>query len=309
MDAIAAKPVNYLAGLGTSLLFGFSFLFTKNALDALGVYELLALRFALATLLMLALRGLGLVRLDFRGKDLKPLATVALLQPVLYFLLETWGLERASSSTGGIVLAGIPVAVAALGAIMLRERLKAAQVLTMLLSFAGVALVAWFRSRDAAAGSPAGVALLFGAMLCAAFFNIASRKASRTFAAAETTFFMMASGALVFGPLALAAGLADGSLATLGERLDARSVGSIVYLGGLSSVAAFFLVNFNLSKLRAPEAAVFANLTTVVSVVAGVAFRGEGLSWMDGAGALMIVAGVWGTNALGASPRKASGRE
>jgi len=52
VDANAAKPVNYLAGFGTSLLFGFSFLFTKNALDALGTYELLALRFALATELL-----------------------------------------------------------------------------------------------------------------------------------------------------------------------------------------------------------------------------------------------------------------
>jgi drug/metabolite transporter (DMT)-like permease len=46
-----------------------------------------------------------------------------------------------------------------------------------------------------------------------------------------------------------------------------------LYLGTLSSVGAFLLINFMLSKLEASRSTVFVYLSTVVSLFAGVIFR------------------------------------
>lgn len=292
-----ANTRNYLAGTGASLIFGFSFLFSKNALDSLSLYELLFFRFLTAALAMSLLVLLGWVRVSYRGKRLLPLALTAILQPVLYFIAESAGLRLVESSTAGIILSAIPVTVTFLAAVLLHERVKPVQILTTLLSFAGVVVVVGFRSFGPAAGSPLGVLLIVLSMLLAALFNIASRSASRSYKPAETTFFMMWFGTLVFGLFFLLERLSPQAISLAG-RLTLPTFLSILYLGILSSVAAFFFVNYNLSKLRSAEAAVFANLTTVVSVVAGLMFRGERITLTDILGAVMIVAGVWGTNVL-----------
>ncbi|HAE21868.1 MAG TPA: EamA family transporter [Spirochaetaceae bacterium] len=299
-----ARLSNYLAGIGASVIFGFSFLFSKNALDTLQSHELLFLRFLCAALVMSALVLARIIKVDYRGKDVRPLLATALLQPVLYFIIETEGLRHAESSTAGIILSAIPVTVTVMAAIILKERLRPAQLVTTLLSFSGVVLVVSFRASGKIGGSPLAYLLLILSMLCAASFNILSRKSSRSFKPAEITFFMMWFGAISFGLIFLvkALGAIGSGAPALYTRLTPPALSAVLYLGVLSSVVAFLLVNFNLSKLKSPEAAVFANLTTLVSVIAGLAFRGERLLPSDLVGALMIIGGVWGTNVYGAKP-------
>jgi drug/metabolite transporter (DMT)-like permease len=74
---------------------------------------------------------------------------------------------------------------------------------------------------------------------------------------------------------------------------------SVIYLGVLSSVVAFFMMNYTLSKITAAQSAVFANLTTVVSIIAGVIFRNEPFFKFQVVGAVLIIIGVWGTNYFG----------
>jgi drug/metabolite transporter (DMT)-like permease len=293
----------YAAGIGYATIFGFSFLVTKDALAALDPFELLFLRFMLAALVMSVLAALGVVRLEFRGKKIGNLALVCLLQPVIYFTCETFGVRQSATTTAGIVLGALPAAVAILGVVVLHERLGTLQTFYLGLSMAGVALIVLSAAsgETATLGTPAGLAFLFGALVSAAFYNISSRKASRTFTPVETTFAMMWSGALVFGVIALGRGVAGGHLgddASLLVRATSAWEG-VAYLGLLSSVVAFFCVNYTLSRLKASQSIVFSNLTTVVAVLAGVAFRGEAFGLAQILGAAMIVLGVWGTNAVG----------
>jgi drug/metabolite transporter (DMT)-like permease len=296
----------YTAGIGYATIFGFSFLVTKNALAALDPFELLFLRFAVAALAMSALAALDVIELEFRGKKIRDLVLVCLLQPVIYFACETLGVRESATSTAGIILGALPAAVAILGMLMLNERLGKLQTFCLGLSVSGVMVIVLSAASGGTTslGTPAGIAFLFGALASAAFYNIYSRKASRTFTPVETTFAMMWTGPLVFGAVALVRGSTGGNL--VGEAgLPTRAVsawGGIAYLGLLSSVLAFFCVNYSLSRLRASQSVVFANLTTVVAVVAGVVFRGEPFGPAQILGAAMIVFGVWGTNASGQRP-------
>ena len=151
-----AKARNYVAGVATSTIFGFSFIFTKGALETLDLSELLFLRFLSAALLLSALALFGVIKLDYKGKDLRILFATALLQPTLYFLVETEGLKRADASTAGILLSAIPVTVTVLAGFILKERLRPVQTLTSLLSFAGVVLVVWFRASGRIGGEQIG---------------------------------------------------------------------------------------------------------------------------------------------------------
>jgi len=289
---------NYLAGATWASVFGLSFLVTKAALEAFSPFELLFLRFALATAAILVLRLLGLVRLDFRGKPLGQLALVCIFQPVLYFSFETFGVRETATSTAGLILGALPAAVAALSAPLLGERLSPRRILGLALSVAGVALVVLGGGPGGGEDSFRGVAMIVLALASAAFYNVFSRKASATYAPVEVTFAMMASGAAVFGLLALVESLARPGPSLL-ARASPAAWGAVAYLGILSSVLAFFLVNLTLARLEASRSAVFASLATLVSLAAGALLRGESVGPAKALGAAAIVAGLWATNSGG----------
>ncbi|MDR1840621.1 MAG: DMT family transporter [Holophagales bacterium] len=280
------------AGITYSTIFGFSFLASKSALEKLDIFELLFLRFALATLLFLLLAACKIIKLSYRGKPLRQLVLVCLFQPILYFTFETFGIRECSTSTAGLMLGAIPVTVAFLAWLALDEKPTWIRTISLLISLCGVGFIAL--STSGGENTFFGLLLLFGAMASASLYNVFSRKSSRVFTPMETTFVMMVSGTLTFGALALFKGAPD-----LFQRA-AQVLPNIAYLGGLSSVVAFFLVNFNLSRLSASQASVFSNLSTAVSVAAGVIFRGEHFGLLQATGALLILLGVWGANRNGA---------
>jgi drug/metabolite transporter (DMT)-like permease len=301
------RTANYLAGIGYAVIFGFSFLFTKSALGNLAPFELLFCRFSLASASMAILLALRLVKSGLRTKiasrrGLRDLAITCLCQPLLYFTAETFGVRESSSSVAGVVIGAIPAGVAVISVWMLKERLSLRQAISLAASIFGVALIALASGGSAqGSGSVKGFLFLLGAVASATLYNIFSRKTSRWFTPFETTFAMMLTGTFVFGIAALAGGAASGTLAGLPERALASWQG-IAYLGLLSSVVAFFLMNFTLSRMPASQSVVFTSLASVVAMAAGVLIRGESFGLLQAFGSAAIILGVWGTNML---PRKA----
>jgi drug/metabolite transporter (DMT)-like permease len=276
------------AGVAYSTLFGFSFLASKSALEYLHPFELLFLRFFFAALIFVLLIAFKVIKISYRGKPIGQLGLVCLFQPIFYFTCETFGIMECSTSTAGLILGAVPVTVALLAWGILDEKPTWMRMLSLFVSLSGVAFIAL--NISGGENSLFGLLLLFGSMASASLYNVFSRKSSKNFKPLETTFAMMISGTVCFGLLALIKG-------TPGIMQRAvPALPSIVYLGGLSSVIAFFLVNFNLSRLKASQSSVFSNLSTAVSVAAGVAFRGEHFGLPQAVGASLILLGVWGAN-------------
>ncbi len=283
------------AGLGMAAIFGFSFLFTKTALTDLAPSDLLGLRFALAALAMSAIAILGLVRVNLSGRRWLKLLPLAAIQPVAYFLCETAGVKLTSASEAGMIIGTIPVAVAVLATVFLRERPSPAQICFILSSSLGVAVMV-AGGGGFGRGHLGGSLLLLGAVLSASFYSILSRHLSREFAPFEMTLVMMWAGALVFGALSLGTHWAEGSPLPFALLLRSTVWVPLLYLGLLSSIAAFFLVNFMLSRMEAARMVAYANLTSLVSLLAGVVILGESFRWYQWLGGGMILLGVWGTN-------------
>lgn len=297
------KYLPYLAGVTMSLIFGFSFLFSKAALETLSTFELLFFRFTTATITMTILILLGIIKVNLKDKNLKPLILVAFWQPIIYFIMETKGLQYTTSSEAGVMMAFIPVLVAILAAFLLDEKPSKIQWIFIAISVIGVISIVLGGGNLETKGQLKGIIFLLSAVFSAAMFNIYSRKASQNFTPYETTYSMMILGMITFGLLYLIQGILTGDLNII-TKISSKVVVSIFYLGVLSSVFAFLLVNYSLSKLPASQSSVFANLTTVVSVVAGITIRGESFELYKLIGAIMIIVGVWGTNYFGLKTNK-----
>ncbi|MTI83019.1 MAG: DMT family transporter [Firmicutes bacterium] len=300
-----------LAALTVAVIFGFSFLFTKAALFYLSPFQLIGIRFALAAFSLTALALLKVVKLNIRPRHLGDLLKIAIWQPVLYFICETYGVKLTSASESGVIIALVPVATAVLSMVILKEKITFWQGLFINAAVLGVVLMALGNPAAGLKGESGhlwGVLFLFGAVLAAAFYSIFSRRASAVHAPLDITFVMMWLGAVIFN---IAGFIQSYWTGQLGNYIDIWHnlpvVVGILYLGILSSVIAFFLLNYTLSYLSASRAAVFLNLIPVVSVLAGILFLNEQLgSWQVGGG-LLIILGVWGTNHFTWRPEKAVG--
>lgn len=289
-----ARSLPALAGIALSLIFGLSFLFSKEALESLEPFELLAHRFSIAVFLLFLLKVLGLINFNFRPGMLRDLLPLALFQPIIYFLGETYGVKLTTASESGLVIALVPVAVTFLGNYFLKEKATWQQWTFIWISLIGVGSIVVAHSGISFKAHSVGISYLLAAVIAAAIYNVGSRKLSKNYSPIEITTIMMGTGAVIFNILYLSS--LPQKVGYFSAFLNLKTIFPLIYLGGLSSVLAFFLLNYMLKKMPASRAANFVNLTTIVSVLAGVIFRGERFGVIQILGGLLILFGVWGSN-------------
>jgi drug/metabolite transporter (DMT)-like permease len=286
----------HIAGLLFATIFGFSFMFSKVALDYISPIGLIAYRFLVAFLAFETLRRFKVVEIRFHRSHFKYLFWVAFFQPILYFLFETYGLQLTTSGEAGMMIALIPIVVTLLSAIILKESPNPIQIVFILLSVSGVLFIQLSKSEAGISFEALGFFLLLGAVLAAALFNIASRNASKVMKPYEVTYFMMMFGAVIFNLLYLTELSFDGNLMGYFSNLNhIELILPILYLGTVASIGGFFLVNFALSKAPAHITSIYSNLSTIVAVIAGALLLNEPLQYYHLIGSLMIVSGVYGT--------------
>lgn len=287
-------------------IFGFSFMFSRMALEVAPPFVMLTYRFVLAFVLinLVALWAsrtgrTGWLRFSLRWRETAPLLALGVCQPVAYFLCESYGISLTNATFSGVIIALVPIAALAFGAVFLRERPSLAQVGFALLSIAGVVVMTLTQSAQGQV-QPLGVLLLLGAVASAVAFNLLSRKLSQRFSALERTYVMMLVGAVVFA--ALAAGECAGDWRKLTAPAQSPAfMGAVGYLSVFSSIVAFLMLNYANTVLPVAQATVFCNLTTVISLLAGVIFLGEPFGWVSAIASVVIVAGIWGVQRQPAS--------
>ena len=280
-----------------AIIFGLSFLFSKIALDITTPFKLIAFRFLLAFLFLSLLVAFRIIKINYRGKSLKNLFILSLAQPVIYFIFETYGIKFSSTSHAGLMTALIPIIVSILGIIFLNENPSKAQWIFILLSVSGVIFIILMDSSPESQNTILGTIFLLVTVLVASLYNILSRKSSVYFSSAEITYFMMGTGAVFFSIIALIIDIINGDLGTFFyPLLNMDFLLSIAYLGILSSVVAFFSMNFALANLPASKASIFGNLSTVISIIAGVVILKEAFYYYHVIGSITIISGIIGTN-------------
>lgn len=199
-----------LCALAAESLYGLSYVFTKNVTENASSLSLLGWRFFLAFLVMSLLAATGVIPINLKGKRLTPLLTVAMFNPVIYFIGETMGISRTTASESGVFLACIPVASLAASALLLHKKPVKAQICGILITLSGV-LITVLAAGAASSFSPTGYLCLLLGVICYALYSVSVEKAS-DFSSTEITYIMLACGAAVFVLLALAEGGLNGNL-------------------------------------------------------------------------------------------------
>lgn len=299
------ERIGILAAIIGNGIFGFSFMFSRIALEIAQPFVLLMDRFILAFALLSLLAiwarrkkiGMGQgdvhwLRFDLRGKSVLPLLCMGVVQPVAYFLCESYGIRLTNSTFAGVIIATAPLAGLIAAFFTLHEIPNRSQVVFSVLSIAGVVMMTLLQQSEGDVRL-IGALILLGAVVSGTMFNVISRKLSQQFSALERTWMMMGVAAASFTLLALlqCRGDMEQMIAPLRNR---NFILALMYLGGLSSVIAFMALNVAAGKLTVAKNMAFCNLTTVLSLFAGVVFLHEPFSPLSLAASILIILGIWG---------------
>lgn len=280
-----------LAAVGVYTLWGFSFLASSVGQRVATPFVLLSYRFVIALLILLVPLVLGKAKLRLRGKNVKMLL-LGLFEPCIYFIGEQYGLKYTNSAFSGVMIAVIPVVTLIMAAVFLKEKPSTAQWLFSILSIAGIVVITLVENSGGSV-SLKGVLLLVVAVLTGAACGVVSRGISDEFSVYERTFMIQLMGAVFFTSLAV---IEHGGNITALIRPTASLdfMLAALFLAVGASVVGYWL--FNYSVANAPMANVISlyNLTTVVSVLAGVFILGESFSLLSAAAMVAVMVGIWG---------------
>lgn len=289
-----SKKAAYGAIILGNTIFGFSFMASKIALRYVTPEVFLAIRFLISFAVLNFLVLIKVGKLNLKGKSLLPLFAIGICQPVVYFLAENYGIKSTSSSFSGMMIGIIPVVAYLLSVPINKEPFVPKKLLFAVISVCGVALLSF--SENSKGGVTAfGVICLCVAVLCGAMFNVLTRRYAEQFSPFERTYMMFFMAAVVFTVLGLVKTGGDVSMVLPLFEKPAFLI-ALFYLAILSSVVAFFCLNYAAGGLTSQQTASFANLTAVISVVAGVVILKENFSIWHGVGIVLTIFGIFMLN-------------
>ncbi len=292
------KNLPILAALTSSTIFSFVFFFIIKASSAIGndPFRLLAFRLTIAATIMTLLWKFGILKMNFRGKKWGVLVLSGLMSPILNFSIETIGLQSIPTSQFAVMYAASPIFITLFGALFLKEYPKKQQVLYIGLSMVGIMII---NISPDLTFSPMAVILPFFTMLSGSANSLFIKKAALSgFSHFECLYFTTAESALVFVVISLTQHTLQGSLSTYFNGVFTFDfIVSILYLSVGSSIIAFTLAFYNMTRLPLVVTSSFSGLSTAISIAVGVFLMGESFGPRKIFGTALIILGVFLMNA------------
>lgn len=269
-------------------IWGSTWLFIKIGLSDLPPISFAAIRFVVASAILLAIIITRHISLPSRRSDWGLLALTGVLSFSLNYGLVFWGEQYISSGLAALLQATIPVFGLVIAHFYLPgEKMTTAKIIGVLLGVCGVGVV--FSNQLAVAGGKAlagSVALVFSSFFVA-YSNVLIKAR-----AAKLDPAIIAAGQMVFGliPLLLIGIPLEGS--PLSFHWTKMAVVCLLYLAIVGSVVAFLLYYWLVRNMDVTKTMLIALVIPVVAVLLGMIVLNEELRWQTFVGGLMIMGGI-----------------
>lgn len=160
--------------------------------------QLLSLRWTVSALIFIILSALRIVRINYKGKDIRLILMVGILQPCIYSIFETMGIKLTTTSESSIFIATIPLMVLLIGSLFLHRKNSKKTIAAIAMAFAGVVICVAGSPGFSIGGKGTGYLLLLGAVITGALYSYAGSKAAEQFDAIEVTFGISIMGCIFF---------------------------------------------------------------------------------------------------------------
>ena len=262
--------------------------FSKLLVVVFPVFLLAWLRFGIAAVVM----GTWLKRaadeapLDARTRYLVFLESF--LGNFLFSICMLFGMLHATAISAGVIMAGIPAAVALLSRVFLKERLSVRMMIAIALGVAGISVLAVARgAQDDGASSMLGTLLLVGAVFCEASYVVIGKRLTGKLSPKRISALINAWGLALITPLGIYAAWSF-DFATVSVNIW----GGLVLYALAASMLTVWLWMTGLKTVPATQAGIFTVFLPITAALVGVLFLGESFTAAHALAFACAVAGV-----------------
>ena len=207
----------------------------------------------------------------------------------LFSICMLFGVSMSTALAAGVIMAGLPAAVALMSRAFLKERIAIRVMLGICCAVAGIALVSFTKHGGAAdhGSSLLGNLLLVGAVTCEASYVVIGKRLTGSMSPKRISALINLWGLILVTPLGLWQAL----------RFDFGSVAAgswwlLLFYSIAASVVTVWLWMTGLRHVPAAKAGIFTVMLPVSAAAVGVLFLGEGVSVTQAAAFALALTGV-----------------
>lgn len=271
------------------VFWSFSYVWTNIALRSFPVITLLESRLIVATVVMFLFAKITGKLQRPRHEDIKWFLLLALFEPFLYFIGETYGLKRISPTIASVMIATIPLFTPFSAWFLLKERVSWTNIAGIVVSFAGIISIVTVNSNNATTTDPLGVALIAFAVVSSIFYSTVLKKLSAHYNGLTLITYQNIIGFFYFFPLFI--GIEAPHLHEIVWRTD--SIACMFLLAVFASFIAFVLFAESVQRIGVARSNVFCNLLPVLTAIFSAIILHEVLPAQQLIGMVVVIAGLF----------------
>ena len=275
----------YIAAVCFSVAVGFSFLGIKTCTPFADTLTILTHRYNWALIAVLVL--------ILYDKPKRNLFITALFY-ILFMAIQTFGLRFATSIESAILFAIVPIIVKIIASIFLGEKSGIMQTVFVCISVAAVIAMIVIGATDIRMNIWA-MLILSVSSICMALSNVFMRYVREQYRPIEITAMISLMGFVVFNAAYIVRGISQGTLNQYFDLItNVKFEFAVFYLGTACILLSSQLMAYVLRYLEAVKGTIFGNVSTAISIIAGVVVLGEPLKAYHIICAALIIVGVLG---------------
>ncbi|HAD80984.1 TPA: hypothetical protein DCG35_00590 [Candidatus Edwardsbacteria bacterium] len=292
--ALKNKLLIYSCAVIPSFFWGFSFIWMKQTYQYYQPITTVFIRVVLAAVFLGIFIWVFKKEQKIRSGDLKKFLLLAFFEPFCYFLGESYGIRLVSPTTAAIIISTIPVVTPVIAFYFIKEKLRAVNIIGLILSFAGVVLMI-SGPESSLSGSLKGILLLFCAVISAVFYGIMLKKLSAVYSPLVIVRNQNIIGGLLFLPIFMLLGFKNFISIVPGRDL----IITLLNLALFASTLAFLLITVAVRELGLSRTNIFANIIPVITAVFSYLWFRESFGWQKIIGMVVVLAGLFISQAEG----------
>ena len=284
-----SKVLVYLVSVFAITLWGISYIWTDMLIRLnISVFYFVFVRILLAGIILFLLNATRGRITRIHRKDLPKFLLLALFEPFIYFLCESYGLKETGSPTlSAMIIATIPLFSVVAGMLFFKEKVNLVNIIGIILSLSGICLVVMSKGQ---AGEHViiGIILLVIAVISEVGHASVTKSLSANYSSQVIVMYQFLIGSVYLLPLFLTKGLDGFSMAYL----SADVMYPIICLAFLCSSLAFSLWVSTIKSLGVAKSSIFSALIPVVSAIAAWLLGQEELNGRQALGIIISTIGV-----------------
>ncbi|MEX2371483.1 MAG: DMT family transporter [Bacteroidales bacterium] len=269
------------------VFWGITFVIFKYANESFDPIAIIFTRLLISIVFLFSFAFLSGRLMKFRKGDFKWFLLMAMFEPFIYFLGESFGLSMVSSTVAAIIVSTIPLVVPIAAYFLLKERLSVTNIIGLMISFAGVILVV-MASEGRLAGNIKGILLMFVAVFGATGYTILVKRLLDTYNGIFITAWQSTLGLLFISPFFFVLELPHIDFTAILP----SSIWALLYLGIFGSGVCFILFAIGIRELGASKANIYSNLVPVVTAIVSFFVLKEAMPVMKIIGIVVVIGGL-----------------